>query len=673
MNPLTRDEYLWLEDSDNPGTQRWLAKQAILLSAALDHPLRHRLRSFVQDLVYRPAYDPPLEIADHLFFSHRESSDDHESIYVCDGIDASPVPLITPESANGDRFTSVSLGRVAPDAGRVAVCLRPDGRDEVDINVINVADRKVLASDLPKFMNHRTTLRADLKGFYYVATDSRGCIVWYHSFDAGPGEHDESIVELPCKNPRLINIHSLTDSGHLLIIRIAASEGARAADYYWLPSVRSQAICLFRDFKHKAGFLSNREELFLFTDWNAPQGRILSSRIEDLAAGSDWKQIVAEDTNAAIKDVSLVGDHLFVTYVRGPAMQLRIYDRNGYVAFAPSTEPGTISKICGSPFGTKGFYEFSSIGVPPTIFEIHAPSGTQKIWSNTSIPKELVCEVESQRAEYRSKDGTLVTMLLTRRRDVEPNANTPTMLTAYGGFGVAETPRFTNRSALWIALGGLYAHAYIRGGGEFGEAWHRSGMREQKQNSFDDFISAAEWLIKNGFTQPEKLAIVGGSNSGLLVGAALTQRPELFAAVICFGPILDMFRYHLFPGAEAALDEYGCAENAADLEYLKEYSPYHCVRDGIRYPGVLFISGDADTRCHPMHARKMAARLQCATTSTRPILLDYHAKRGHATLLPLAERTETLTNQFCFLLKELDLNMSSDGRFRAGGFNSSPA
>jgi len=209
--------------------------------------------------------------------------------------------------------------------------------------------------------------------------------------------------------------------------------------------------------------------------------------------------------------------------------------------------------------------------------------------------------------------------------------------------------------ALWLALGGVHAYAYIRGGGEFGEDWHRAGMREHKHNSFDDFIAAAEGLISNGYTRPERLAIVGGSNSGLLVGAALTQRPELFSAVVCFGPILDMLRYHLFSGGEIGLSEYGCADNPTDTEYLRSYSPYHSVKHGIRYPAALFISGKADTRCHPMHALKMTAKLQAATGSHRPILLDYHEKRGHANLLPLGERIETLTNQFCFLAEQLKL------------------
>jgi len=238
------------------------------------------------------------------------------------------------------------------------------------------------------------------------------------------------------------------------------------------------------------------------------------------------------------------------------------------------------------------------------------------------------------------------------------------MLTAYGGFGVIDTLRYSNRSFLWTAFGGLYVHVGIRGGGELGIKWHQEGLREKKQNSFDDFVAAAEWLLSQGYTVPTKLAIVGGSNSGLLVGAALTQRPDLFAAVVCFGPLLDMLRYHLFAGAAIGLPEYGSPAVPAEYEYLRRYSPYHQVKDGVAYPAVLFISGDADTRCDPMHARKMAARLQQATSSSRPVLLDYRKNRGHSGLLPLGQRIETITNQFCFLMEQLSLELDEKNLFR---------
>ena len=228
---------------------------------------------------------------------------------------------------------------------------------------------------------------------------------------------------------------------------------------------------------------------------------------------------------------------------------------------------------------------------------------------------------------------------------------------------MADTMRYTNRSALWLSLGGLYVHAGVRGGGELGTEWHRAGMLHQKQNTFSDFIAAAEWLVEQGYTAPDKLAIVGGSNAGLVVGVALTMRPDLFGAVVCSGPLLDMLRFHKFAGGAVGMPEFGSPENPEDEAVLRRYSPYHNVQEGIDYPPVLFVSGDADTRCDPMHVRKMVARMQATNPDGRPVLLDYRPNKGHAGLMPLPDRIDTLTNQFVFLVDALGLHVNEHGQF----------
>jgi prolyl oligopeptidase len=258
---------------------------------------------------------------------------------------------------------------------------------------------------------------------------------------------------------------------------------------------------------------------------------------------------------------------------------------------------------------------------------------------------------------YESRDRTRIPMFIAHARGLKLDGSRPTLLTGYGGFNVSMLPSFSPHAVLWMELGGVYALPNLRGGGEFGEEWHRAGMREKKQNVFDDFLAAAEWLIRNGYTNPSRLAISGGSNGGLLVGAALTQRPNLFAAVVCSYPLLDMIRYHRFLVARFWIPEYGSSEDPEQFRYLLAYSPYHQVKAGTRYPAVLFITGDADTRVDPLHARKMAARLQAATASDRPILLRYDTKAGHSGGLPLSKQIEDITDELSFLLWQLGVRI----------------
>ena len=284
------------------------------------------------------------------------------------------------------------------------------------------------------------------------------------------------------------------------------------------------------------------------------------------------------------------------------------------------------------------------------------PSGEQREWAKSSV-KFDPSFFEIEHVRYKSKDGTSVPMFLVARRERRTSKALPTFLTGYGGFGNSQAPQFNAYSNFLIEHGFLFAVANLRGGSEFGEEWHRAGRRHNRQNAFDDFIAAAEWLLENGYAARGRIAIGGGSNAGLLVAAALTQRPDLFRAVVCLGPLLDMLRYHLFDFARVYVHEYGTSETEDDFRHILAYSPYHSIEEGVPYPAVLFVSGDADTRCNPMHARKMAARLQAASSSSHPILLDYTPTWGHAPLQPLTRRIEALTDRLAFIFHELGVSV----------------
>jgi prolyl oligopeptidase len=313
---------------------------------------------------------------------------------------------------------------------------------------------------------------------------------------------------------------------------------------------------------------------------------------------------------------------------------------------------GSVSALSGDWNLPEVFFSFSSFAQPTTIYRYEVPSGRRTVWARSSVPVARE-PVEVKQVWYTSKDGTKVPMFVAHRRGLRLDGTSPTLLTGYGGFRLNQLPGFSQFAAYWIESGGVWALPNLRGGGEFGETWHRAGMLENKQHVFDDFIGAAEWLIANRYTSPGKLAIQGGSNGGLLVGAAITQRPELFRAAVIDYPLLDMLRYHKFLVGSYWVPEYGSAADSTQFRYLYAYSPYHHVSDGQQYPAVLLVSGDGDTRVAPLHARKMTARLQAAAAPGRPVLLRYDTKAGHSGGRPLSQIISDLAEELQFLFWQL--------------------
>jgi prolyl oligopeptidase len=393
----------------------------------------------------------------------------------------------------------------------------------------------------------------------------------------------------------------------------------------------------------------------VLTRWQALNKRLVAIDIDtpDLA---NWREVVPESA-FPITDFAVSGGRIFVSYVENIAARTDVYDLSGRKAGAISyPEPGTACLSHNSVDGDELFYTFNSFTHPDTVYSYRIETGEQTVWSRRKAAFDQA-SVEVRQVWCPSKDGAPVPMFLVGRKDLQPTGDVPTILTGYGGFGKSVTPQFSAFATFLVERGCLFAVANVRGGSELGERWRLDGRRHKRQNAFDDFIAAAEWLIKTGYTTPEKFAIAGGSNGGLLVGAALTQRPDLFRAVVCLGPLLDMLGYHRFDFAKMWIDEYGTADDPEDFPYLFAYSPYHRVQDSVEYPAVLLVSGDADTRCNPLHARKMTARLQAATASDRPILLEYRALRGHVPVMPLTERIEALTDRMAFICDQLGVTI----------------
>ena len=400
------------------------------------------------------------------------------------------------------------------------------------------------------------------------------------------------------------------------------------------------------------------DTLYVQTNWNAPMNRILAINLRN-PARENWKEVVPEKA-AVIDSLALAGGKLVVIYNENASSRIQIFDADGrQLRDIPLPAIGSVTAFSSRWRGEQAYYGYSSYPVPSLIQRYSVGRGEQELWAQVKVPIDTE-KLELKQVWYTSKEGTRVPMFLLGQKGMKLDGARPTLLTGYGGFTALESPSYSPMAALWVANGGVFVDATLRGGGEFGEAWHLAGMREKKQNVFDDFLSAAQWLIQNHYTNPSQLAIMGGSNGGLLVGAALTQRPDLFQAVLCRYPLLDMLRYQKFMEAQYWVSEYGSADNPEQFKYLAAYSPYQNVKPGVKYPAVMLTSGDGDTRVAPLHARKMAARLQAATASDRPILLRYDTQAGHSTGLPLSRQIDQLTDEGEFLLWQLHMHLAPE-------------
>ncbi len=576
-------------------------------------------------------------------------------IYMRDGADGEDQLLIDPLERGTGEYTAVKPLRISTDGRLLLYEVKEGGERTGTFELLEIETRKRLPDLLPRGYLRGFAFAPDCKSFYYVheAVDAKRPFyraAYQHVLGTSPDEDHEIFFAGEDEKIRL----SLTSDKKRLAFFVYRFLEKTLTDIYLQPfdGVTSPEL-LFGKIDYILGLRLMDDKILAITDRGAPNRKIVEIRLRENGE-NEWIDAVPE-TDMPIRNWLVVGNSIYVSYMKEMIHRVFVFDSSGKkLAEMPVRSDETVRIINGSPDGDEVLLEMESFTEPISIFRYSAKTNARTLWAKRSIPFDSKDYSYSQ-IWFMSKDGTRIPMFLVGRRDVLTRSGNPTIMTSYGGYGVSMTPQFSIFVAFLMERGCLFALPNIRGGSEFGPEWHKAAKRRKRQTAFDDFLCAAEWLLNTGRTTPGKLAIFGGSNSGLLVGAALTQRPDLFGAVVCMVPMLDMLRYHLFDNAHVWKEEFGTVEDVDDFAALAKYSPYHQVRDGVAYPATMIVSGDADRNCNPLHARKMTARLQAANSSEHPIFLDYSKFRGHSPVLPLGERVAALTDRMAFLCNQFQL------------------
>ncbi len=663
------DPYRWLEDleSQSDVVEEWTTRQNDYTRSVLDKLAgRTRLEERLGELMTLPSISAPTMRQNRYFNTERRGLQNQSVLYMREGSDGQQQVLLDPNALDAAGLTS--LDWYAPDhAGRLlAFGLSVAGDENSTLYVMDVDSRKWLAEEIPGKIRSVDWL-PDSTGFFYrdladlenpysgrirfhrLALHHRQDSTLFEQYKEGPLATTWGPSASVSRDARwmVLGYATSTKSNDLWVVDL---------DRWFRSGAFEKADIIVGDDSSSGGPVSG-DTLFMLTTSGAPNGRVFAVDLNDPARKA-WKEIIPERTDAVLRDVSLARAFLVATYLKDAHTTLELFGFDG-TPIGTIQLPGIGSAgIATEQDRNEAFLTFTSFNDPTTIWRIDLANSRSELWATVDVPFDPD-SIEVKQVWYPSTDGTNVSMFIVHRKGLNPNGALPTVLYGYGGFNIPMTPYFSATTVPWLERGGVYAVANLRGGGEYGEKWHEAGMRESKQNVFDDFYAAAQYLIDQGYTSPQHLAIYGGSNGGLLVGAAVTQRPDLFAAAVCAVPLLDMLRYDQFLMAKYWVPEYGDPDDPGQFEWLYAYSPYHHVKGGIRYPAILFTAGENDTRVHPLHARKMTAKLQREAGNdldADPILLWVERSAGHGAGKPLRLRIRDAADIWSFFMWQTGLS-----------------
>jgi len=643
-----RDPYRWLEDQEAPETRAWIDLQNSYTDRLLEPlPGRESLEALAGKVLEVDAIGLPNERGGRYFYSKRRADQDLSVLYVREGLDGDDRVLIDPHPMSPNHTTSVSYLDISRDGRLVVYAVRDGGVDEISIHLRDVDTGEDLDDALPAARYGNVNLTPDKSGFYYERYGDVTPKVMFHAL----GTDSSADTQLFGDGYELhhIPVSLLSDDGRWLLVHVI--EGSSGPTEIHLKDLTTAApfAPVIKDGVTESWAEFAGDQIVITTNLDAPNKRVMVADPANPAV-DQWREIIPERDDVVIQEARGLGGRLAVSYLQDVQPRVAIHDLSGAGVGDITFETiGSVGGGAGRWTSDEAFFTFQSYHRPNTIYRYDLDTGAQTVWAEIEVPIDTD-RYEVTQTWFASKDGTRVPMFVTHRADVALDGTNPTLLTGYGGFNLSRTPAFSSLAAVWLESGGVFAEANMRGGGEFGEDWHRDGMLANKQNVFDDFIAAAEHLIAEGFTSREHLAIRGGSNGGLLVGTVSNQRPDLFGAVVCTYPLLDMVRYHEFLVASFWVPEYGSSEDPEQFAYIHAYSPYHNVDVAAEYPATLYITGDGDTRVAPLHGRKMAALMQATHGATTPVLLRYHTEAGHSGGQPVSQQIEEMVDTVSFLL-----------------------
>jgi prolyl oligopeptidase len=665
------DPYRWLEDDvrENPDVKSWVDAQNEVTFAYLEGiPERAAIASRLEKLWDYEKYSTPYKEGGRYFFRHNDGLQNQYVLYTQDSLDAERELLIDPNSWSEDGTVALASYFPSPNGRFLAYLVQDGGSDWRTARVIDLESRELLDDELEWLKFTGLAWAPDGSGFYYsrypeteegaeFQSLNKEQKVYFHRI--GDDQADDRVVYGRPDEPDWGFAAQVTDDGAYLVITVWKGTDSRYQILVQdLTREGSEPKFLIEGFDHDFSLAGNSgSALFFRTDKEAPKGRLIAIDLDSPDA-AEWRTVVPEGEHVLVS-ATLIGDNFVLEYLRDARSEVKIAALDGSeVRTVDLPGIGTASGFFGKAGDSETFYSFSSFATPPSIYRYDVASGESQPFKAAAVdfnPSDYVVE----QVFYTSKDGTKVPMFISRRADLEPDGELPTLLYGYGGFNISQRPRFSTAWLGWMELGGVLAVANIRGGGEYGEEWHKAGTKLQKQNVFDDFIAAGEYLVNEGYTQPARLAIFGGSNGGLLVGAVTNQRPDLFGAAIPAVGVMDMLRFHEFTAGRFWVDDYGSSEDPEEFEALLAYSPYHNIEPGTEYPAVMATTADTDDRVVPGHSFKYMAALQAAQAGGAPVLIRIETRAGHGSGKPTSKIIEEYADRWAFLVENLHMDVGT--------------
>jgi len=661
-----QDPYRWLEDFESDEVKRWVDEQnRLTFDFIRSTPFYDKIKNRLTELMNYPRYSVPVKAGERYFFFKNDGLQNQSVLFMREGLKGKDILVIDPNKFSEDGTVALMNLSYSKDGRFLAYGVSTSGSDWQEIRIRDVLTGKDYDEVLKWCKFSSIAWLPDNSGFYYNRFPEPGTVpkgeennynkVYFHRLGT-PQSEDRLVYERP--DAKELNFYpQITEDGKYLILTVTHGTSPKNRIYYRKLNSNDDFIRLLDEADASYDFIGNKGDVFYFvTDLNAPRYRIIAIDVNK-PERKNWIEVIPEK-KSVISNARIINDHFVVVYTEDVKHKIEIYTLDGkFVKEIKLPTAGTVSGLSGKQKDTEMFFGFTSFLFPLNVYRYDFKTEKLELFFESKLKNFNAGDYVVKQVFYESKDGVKVPMYVVHKKDLKLDGNNPALLYGYGGFNISIMPSFSAIRLLWLEIGGIYAVANLRGGSEYGEEWHQAGMLDKKQNVFNDFISAGEWLIKNGYTNSKKLVINGRSNGGLLVAACMVQRPDLFGAVVCEVPVIDMLRYHKFTVGRYWVPEYGNAEaNPEHFKFLYAYSPLHNVKKGVIYPPTIITTADHDDRVVPLHAYKFTATLQSANAGDTPILLRVETKAGHGAGKPTSKIIEEQADIYAFIFKVLGIN-----------------